>query len=123
MQISMSYKSQILRKTQDSAFTESPAEIDNRIGGSFTAWDGYIEGKTLELEPNKRIVQSWRTTTFEDSTPDSKLEVVFEDDDLGAKITLIHTNIPDGGGEEYKQGWIDFYFILPKLSIAICCVL
>jgi hypothetical protein len=27
-----------------------------RVGGKFTAWDGYIEGITLEMEPDKRIV-------------------------------------------------------------------
>lgn len=33
------------------AITGSLAKIDGRIGGKFTAWDGYIEGTTLELQP------------------------------------------------------------------------
>jgi activator of HSP90 ATPase len=28
----------------------------------------------------------------------------------GTKITLTHTNLPEGQGESYKQGWDDFYF-------------
>ena len=40
-----------------SAFTGSKATCDPRVGGKFTAWDGYISGKNLLLEEGKRIVQ------------------------------------------------------------------
>jgi uncharacterized protein YndB with AHSA1/START domain len=40
------------------------AKIDPRVGGAHTAWNGYIQGETLELEPGRRIVQSWRTSEF-----------------------------------------------------------
>ena len=92
------------------AITGSPAKIDRRIGGKFTAWDGYIEGTTLELQPFQRILQSWRTSEFPDSSPNSQLEVLFEPAEGGTRLTLIHTNIPDGQAEEYRQGWEDFYF-------------
>ena len=95
---------------QHSAFTGSPAEIDGLPGGKFTAWDGYILGTTLELQPFRRIVQFWRTTEFPQSSPDSHLEVLFEAVNNGTRLTLVHTNIPDGQGEEYKQGWEDYYF-------------
>jgi activator of HSP90 ATPase len=26
------------------------------------------------------------------------------------KVTLIHSNIPEGQADGYKQGWEDFYF-------------
>ncbi len=91
-------------------FTGSPAEIDAQVGGLFTAWDGYIQGKTLEMEPYHRIFQTWRTDEFPDGSQDSFLEVLIEAADGGAKITLVHTLIPDGQGEQYKQGWLDYYF-------------
>ena len=34
------------------AMTGSPAQVDGKVGGEFSAWDGYIFGKTLELTPN-----------------------------------------------------------------------
>ena len=92
------------------AITGSPANIDGQVGGKFSAWDGYIEGTTLELKPFSRIIQSWRTSDFPDGSPDSRLEVLFEDADEGTRLTLVHTNIPDGQAEEYRQGWEDFYF-------------
>ena len=99
-----------LDSDKHSAFTGSPAVIDKRVGGTFTAWDGYISGTTITVEPFSRIIQTWRTTEFPDDAPDSEIEVVFEEVPEGTKITLIHTDIPDGQGEAYRKGWIDFYF-------------
>lgn len=99
-----------LSSREHSAFTGSPAQIDSRLGGKFTAWDGYIQGTTLELEPYQRIVQSWRTTEFPAGSPDSRLEVQLEAVEGGTKLTLIHTEIPDGQGQTYYSGWEDFYF-------------
>ena len=99
-----------LDSDEHSHFTGSPAQIDPAVGGSFTAWDGYISGVTLELEPHHRIVQAWRTTDFPKDSPDSRLELILDEVKDGTKVTLIHTNIPDGQGDEYKQGWEDWYF-------------
>jgi activator of HSP90 ATPase len=92
------------------AMTGSEAKVDARIDGVFTAWEGYIEGTTIELEPNQRIVQNWRTSDFPSDSPDSKIEVILEEDEKGTKITLIHTGIPTGQADEYRKGWDEFYF-------------
>jgi uncharacterized protein YndB with AHSA1/START domain len=93
-----------------SAFTGAQAAIDPRVGGQHAAWDGYIAGQILSLEPDQRIVQSWRTTEFPDGSPDSRLEVVLAPEEGGTRVTLLHSDIPDGQGEQYRQGWIDHYF-------------
>jgi hypothetical protein len=36
------------------------------------------------------------------------VEILLEEDDTGTKITLKHTEIRDGQGKSYKQGWDDF---------------
>jgi activator of HSP90 ATPase len=92
------------------AFTGSPAMVEPVIGGKFTAWDGYISGKTLELTPGRRIVQAWRTTEFPADSPDSRVEVLLEEEDGGTRITLVHSEIPEGQADEYLQGWEDYYF-------------
>jgi uncharacterized protein YndB with AHSA1/START domain len=98
--------------------TGGEARIDPKVGGRYTAWDGYIEGSTLEMEPFRRIVQAWRTSEFPADAPDSRLEVHFEDTGGGTQITLIHTGIPDGQGESYRQGWVDNYFVPMKAYFA-----
>jgi activator of HSP90 ATPase len=92
------------------AMTGNPAKVTAKVGGSFSAWDGYISGKTLELDPPKRILQSWRSTDFEKADGDSKLEILLEKAKGGTKVTLVHTEIPAGHGAEYRKGWLDFYF-------------
>lgn len=94
-----------------STMTGGKAAIDPRPGGAFTAWGGYIQGTTLEVHPFRRIIQSWRTTEFPADSPDSLLEILFEDTPDRVKCTLIHSHIPDGQGEDYRRGWEDYYFI------------
>ena len=100
-----------LDSKKHSDFTGSPARIEGKVGGEYTAWDGYIRGTNLELIPGKRIVQSWRTTEFSSSSPDSKVIITFSESRSGTKLTLHHSNIPEGQEAEYQQGWKDFYFI------------
>jgi activator of HSP90 ATPase len=99
-----------LSSQEHGAFSGGAAEINPALGGRFTAWDGYIEGTTLELEQNQRIVQAWRTSEFPAGSPDSHLEILLEAVEGGTRITLKHSQIPDGQGDSYAQGWADYYF-------------
>ncbi|OGO27041.1 MAG: hypothetical protein A2Z16_01565 [Chloroflexi bacterium RBG_16_54_18] len=92
-------------------FTGSEAKIIPAAGGKFSAWEDYISGETLEIDPPRRILQSWRTTEFPDDSPDSRLEVLFEVLDNGTRLILNHTGIPAGQAESYRQGWEDYYFL------------
>ena len=92
------------------AFTGGAAHIDAREGGAFTAWDGYISGVTLKLDPPYHIQQSWRTSEFPENAPDSLLDVIIDETSDGTRLTLLHTEIPDGQSGQYAQGWKDFYF-------------
>jgi len=92
------------------AMTGSAAKVDGEIGGKFTAWDGYIFGTTLELIADQFIVQAWRTSEFPDEAPDSLVEITLKEAKGGTKVTLAHSQIPEGQEESYRQGWDDFYF-------------
>jgi uncharacterized protein YndB with AHSA1/START domain len=89
--------------------TGAKAKASAKVGGDFSVWDGYATGKNLELDPGKRIVQSWRTTDFAASDPDSKVTVTLAPVGGGTKVTVLHTRIPDGH-EDAKVGWRDYYF-------------
>jgi len=90
--------------------TGSPATVEPRVGGKFTAWDGYITGRTVELKPYNLIVQAWRTSEFADSDPDSRLELVLKPIPGGTQLTLFHSALPDGQAESYESGWEESYF-------------
>ena len=55
--------------------TGAKAKASKKVGAAFSAWDGYIVGKNVELVPGKRIVQSWRTSEFGPNDPDSTITV------------------------------------------------
>jgi uncharacterized protein YndB with AHSA1/START domain len=93
-----------------SAMTGGEAIISDAIGGEVSAFDGYITGRNIELVPGERIVQSWRTTQFEEDHEDSILMVTFEDADGGALLTLVHANVPDEQTSYERGGWEEYYF-------------
>ena len=92
------------------AMTGNPAQVDGTVGGKFSTWDGYISGSTLDLTPNQRIVQAWRTTEFPEAAPDSDVEILLEAVDGGTQVTLRHSNMPEDQVDSYRQGWDDYYF-------------
>lgn len=89
--------------------TGGTAKISDNIGDKSFAWDGYIEGKNIELEPNQRILQSWRTSQFEEHDENSVVEILLKEIDGQTELTLNHTNVPENG-EHYKKGWENHYF-------------
>lgn len=89
--------------------TGGAATSSDQVGGTFTAWDGYIEGKNKALEPYTRIVQSWRTSQFDPEEADSQIEILLHDIDGQTEFTLIHSNVPESGAH-YKKGWNEHYF-------------
>jgi activator of HSP90 ATPase len=93
-----------------SAMTGGPAKVEAQEGGAFEAWDGYITGTTLVLEPGRRIVQTWRTTEFTETDDDSQIEVLLEPAENATKVTIRHTNVPDGHLGYENGGWQTRYF-------------
>jgi activator of HSP90 ATPase len=93
-----------------SAMTGGAAKVDPRVGGEFSAWDGYITGRTLELEPGHRILQSWRTSEFTDSDADSTIEVTLDAVGDGTLLSLAHRGVPSGHRGYEDGGWQSNYF-------------
>ena len=54
----------LLDAKQFTAFSGIPAEINREVGGAFSLFSGHIIGRNLELVPNQRIVQAWRTVDW-----------------------------------------------------------
>jgi activator of HSP90 ATPase len=86
------------------------AQISAQEGAAFTAWNGYITGRNLKLEPGRRIIQSWRTTKFTDADPDSQIEVLLQPAAGGTMVTVRHSNVPDGHTSYRDGGWQRSYF-------------
>lgn len=102
-----------LNSDEHTRMTGGIAKISANLGATFEAWDGYIQGKNLALVSPKRILQHWRTTEFEKTENDSLLEITLNSEEGGTRVTIRHSDLPDHG-MQYRQGWIDAYFIPMK---------
>ena len=91
-------------------FTGSEATGKPVVGGKFTAWDGYISGKFLELEEGKHLVQEWASTDFPEGAPPSRLELTFREVPKGTEIVMVHSNVPKDQEDETAEGWTEFYW-------------
>ena len=98
-----------LDSDEHSAITHSTAGVEAWVGGRHSAWGGSIRGTTVELQPNRRIVQTWWASDFPPGSEESRLEVVFEPVPGGTLVTINHTGLPQGRGHRYEDGWKDFY--------------
>ncbi len=93
-----------------SEFTKSKATGRAVVGGKFTAWDGYISGRNIELEKDKRIVQEWVTTDWPEGYAPSRVEFTFKAVDGKTELTMVHSDVPAEQEKELAQGWVDFYW-------------
>jgi len=105
----------LLDSKKHAAFTGSKARISRKVGGKISAWDGYIEGKNLRIEKDKIIVQSWRTTDFAEGDPDSRVMFHFSPKGKGTRLMFVHSDVPDRLAEDFRQGWIDNYWVPLKV--------
>jgi len=84
--------------------TGKPGEIDPEEGGKFTCFCGYITGRHVELIPNKRIVQAWRSGSW----PEGQFSIVsFELRPDGRKTNLVFDQggAPENEVAHLEEGW------------------
>lgn len=108
----------IVNARKHAAFTGAPAKSANRVGGKFTAWDGYITGKYLKLVPGKKIVEEWRTNEWPADYPPSVIELSFERVDKATRLTMVQAEVPAAQAPQYRQGWKDYYWTPLKVYFA-----
>jgi len=100
----------LLDSKQHAAFTGDKAKINRRIGGTFSVFGGWAKGKTLRLEKDKIIVQSWRTVEFAVDDPDSQVMFHFSKKGKGTRLIFVHSKVPEDQVKAVRQGWKDFYW-------------
>jgi len=92
---------------------DKPAEISREVGGPFTLFGGYITGRHVELVPNERIVQAWRTGAWPAGVYSiARFELVEQGSgtNIGTKIVFDHTGFPKGEAEVLASGWKAHYW-------------
>jgi activator of HSP90 ATPase len=99
----------LMNEKKHSEFTNASAKIEPEVNGSFSVWDGYATGKTLELVLNKKIVQSWRASDWPENVF-STAAFEFLEKDNGTSLTFTQVGIPEEFEKDIEKGWEDFYW-------------
>ena len=80
--------------------------MNEKANSSFSLWDGEIHGKNIEVVKNKKLVQDWYSGNW--SKPSTVTFALFSEKD-GARVDLLHVNVPEEDAEDIEEGWDTFY--------------
>jgi len=64
----------------------------------------------LAIEPGALIVQSWRSSEFRRTDPDSTLILLFQPEKAKGRINLVHLDVPDHDYDGVTKGWQKYYW-------------
>ena len=99
----------IIDSRKHTKLTSDTAVMSRKVGGRTSAFGGYATGKTVELIPDEKIVQTWRASDWPEGV-DSTVTYAFKAVSSGTKLAFTHRHVPPEQVEQIKQGWIDFYW-------------
>ena len=99
-----------LDASEHAAFTGLPVTLEPHAGGVFRAFDGMLSGKILHIERKTLIVQTWRSVNWPLTAMDSVLTLSFWPAQEGARIELVHVNVPEEDFAGVSQGWEKYYW-------------
>jgi activator of HSP90 ATPase len=93
-----------------SAAIAARASIGRGVGSKFNAHNGWIRGKNVAIVRKRMIVQTWRGADWKKADLDSILILTFAKAPGGARLTLVHANVPDRKSPSINKGWHTHYW-------------
>lgn len=88
----------------------SNAVLENKVGGRFEMFDGWVTGKVLKTTANE-LAYTWKTSDWAKDVAPSEVHYLLVKDEAGTKVVLRHTGLPDEKEmESHKSGWTDYFF-------------
>lgn len=91
------------------ALKKTPGTISAKPGGAFSLFGSYITGRNIELSPNVRLIQAWRSASW---APHIYSIAAFEltEHPEGAKLIFDQTGFPNGEAVSLATGWREHYW-------------
>jgi activator of HSP90 ATPase len=99
----------LMNSKSHSTITNSKARIGNKVGSSFGVWGGAVNGITISLSRNKRIVQAWRTEEW----PKEHYSIAvfnLEKIENGTKLIFEHYAVPAEDYKNISENWKACYW-------------
>jgi activator of HSP90 ATPase len=86
-----------------------PTEISRGVGGAFRLFGGYITGLQIELIPNERIIQAWRSASWGAGLY-SIASFDLKEQGSETKLLFDHRGFPKGAAGSLLEGWNGNYW-------------
>jgi activator of HSP90 ATPase len=103
--------SMYLDPEEHAAFTGGGAvRISATPGSQWSAFDGRIQGRMLAFDPDRLIVQAWRSFEWQETDLDSILVLTFWPEAAGSRVELTQANVPDHVYQNLVAGWPTRYW-------------
>lgn len=93
-----------LDKGRLAAWTRAAPNVEAKVGGRISLFNGNIEGEFLELEENVKIVQTWRLQAWP-AGHFAKLTLTFDQGLDGTNLRMVMTDIPIGQEDAVKNNF------------------
>lgn len=85
------------------------AHISPHEGGEISLFGGDIEGRNIELVPNRRIVQVWRVCNWPAGIY-SIIRFELDADGIGTRMTFDQHGHPKSAQADLEAGWARMYW-------------
>lgn len=99
----------LLDARQFAAFTKDKAEVRPEAGAPFKLFGGRIEGRNVELVPDRRIVQAWRPSYWPAGVYSiARMELTARGE--GTRLVLDHAGFTEDKWQGFEEGWPKMYW-------------
>ncbi|KAI9019368.1 activator of Hsp90 ATPase [Phycomyces nitens] len=92
-----------------SIWSRGPAKIADKVGTKFEFFNGNVTGEIKELEPEKKIVQSWRLKSWPQGHY-STVTITLDQTNDCVKLHMQQTGVPVGEEELTRNNWNGYYW-------------
>ncbi|KAI8374283.1 activator of Hsp90 ATPase [Radiomyces spectabilis] len=111
----------LLDPQRASVWTRGPAQVSKQVGSKFQFFNGNVSGEILEVEPDKKIVQSWRLASWP-AGHYSTVTMTFNQGNDNVELTVKQTGVPIGEEELTQRNWAGYYWRAIKQSFGFGAV-
>jgi len=91
------------------AYTQSSVQLEAKEGGKFALFGGNVTGEFVELKPDEKIVQKWRTSTWPEGHY-STVTIKLSEGKKGCDMKLKQDGVPVTEAERTQQAWKENIF-------------
>jgi len=92
-----------------SAWSNGKADVDAKVGGNFSLYNGQIDGTFIKLIKDEEIIALWRLREYP-AGHYAEIRFILRDQSDSTDLTLSATNVPKNLAENTQTGFQRYYF-------------